>query len=580
MDDEYLALKQQIYKRLTREQRNLIDFWIYCWGKTGTLPVNGAVDDRAPSTVKTHINDICKRVDPGHRWPNKKIKRLLLIAFFWPVWVQKRKEPLYPPPNVDPVLVNLPLASYERQETCATNIDLQLADESEFEDLAISNLLDCQTDEMDCTLQVNADYVPKERALVLSRPCVVIPLPAQRALLALETVWRGVSRCKERIVDMMEQRQRGHVSIVSPPGRILRYTPRWQIWLMRIIALLLVLLALFGAFTGRLAAAGARPPLFSRAPTLRPAQMLLGHRGIIHMLAWAHHHPWLASDSTDGTVRIWDGSAQWASRQLIAFHQNLSALNWSPDDRSIAVSPADNTIYIVAVATGAIVQRLIGHTNQVQWLAWSPDGKLLATASWDFTVRIWNPMTGTLVRVLTDHTDEATAVAWSPDSQWLATGANDDDIFVYHVPDWDHPRQFIGHVGPVRSLMWSADGGALLSTSVDETARVWDVATGHDTLRMVHDVSLKAGVWGPGPYQGYVATAGENGHLYLWDTRGAQGMLTTPLLVADAAQFERQTGATGDTSDNLGSVAWYGDWLATGSLNLSLIILWRVTPAP
>ncbi len=40
---------------------------------------------------------------------------------------------------------------------------------------------------------------------------------------------------------------------------------------------------------------------------------------------------------------------------------------------------------------------------------------------------------------------------------------------------------FTGHTGPVSGGGWSPDGTRLLTTSHDNTARIWDAATGHPT---------------------------------------------------------------------------------------------------
>ena len=61
---------------------------------------------------------------------------------------------------------------------------------------------------------------------------------------------------------------------------------------------------------------------------------------------------WLATVSSDATVRLWDpGTGQPSSMPLI------------------------------------------GHSSRVTGVAFSPDGRLLATASSDATVRLWDPAT-------------------------------------------------------------------------------------------------------------------------------------------------------------------------------------------
>jgi WD40 repeat protein len=67
----------------------------------------------------------------------------------------------------------------------------------------------------------------------------------------------------------------------------------------------------------------------------------------------------------------------------------------SPDGAWLATGSTDNTIRIWDTATGAHRTTLTGHTDLVTAVAISPDGLWLASAGNDATVRVWDAVTDT-----------------------------------------------------------------------------------------------------------------------------------------------------------------------------------------
>src|SRR5258707_11033803 len=77
-------------------------------------------------------------------------------------------------------------------------------------------------------------------------------------------------------------------------------------------------------------------------------QTLEGHRELVWSVAFSHDSTWLASASSDKTVKIWDASS------------------------------------------GECLQTLKGHSDRVWSVAFSHDSTRLASASGDKTVKIWD----------------------------------------------------------------------------------------------------------------------------------------------------------------------------------------------
>src|SRR5262249_14848799 len=140
----------------------------------------------------------------------------------------------------------------------------------------------------------------------------------------------------------------------------------------------------------------------------------------------------------------------------------------------------------------------------------TPDGNQVITVSADKTVRVWDAADGEPYRTFRlpiGPGDEGAlyAAALSPDGKWLAVsgmplgrGALGMLIHVLALDTGKVGAVLKGHTEPVIGLAWSPDGRRLASTSLDNTARIYDVGSGQtEHVLQGHRGSVKAVAFSP-----------------------------------------------------------------------------------
>ena len=209
---------------------------------------------------------------------------------------------------------------------------------------------------------------------------------------------------------------------------------------------------------------------------------------------------------------------------------------------------------------------LRGHLGAVTHACWSPDDEFVATCSVDHTVRIWNSRTGKQLLVMLGHAGFLRAVEWSPDGRYIASGGDDACMKIWDVSRWveskgalqvevvfeERKRQIHQFPDSLLSLAWhpKTDRVAvgwhgheveifaleehgwvkemkLKEKKVTEMEKRW----GFDkeskknkqfevpVTRITQDSKhIHAMQWSPTGQ--YLATAGGERHLRLWDARG------------------------------------------------------------
>jgi dipeptidyl aminopeptidase/acylaminoacyl peptidase len=117
------------------------------------------------------------------------------------------------------------------------------------------------------------------------------------------------------------------------------------------------------------------------------------------------------------------------------------------------------------------------------------------------------------------HDGVVAAVAFSPNGTRLATASGDQTARLWEVATGRELAR-LAHDGSVTAVAFSPDGTRLATASMDSTARLWEVATGRELGRLAHHGVVLAVAFSPDGTR--LATASLDKTARLWEAAGRQ----------------------------------------------------------
>jgi WD40 repeat protein/tRNA A-37 threonylcarbamoyl transferase component Bud32 len=173
-----------------------------------------------------------------------------------------------------------------------------------------------------------------------------------------------------------------------------------------------------------------------------------------------------------------------------------------------------------------------------------------------------------LVNTLTGHSKQVYAIAISPNGQTLVSGSVDNTIKLWEMPNGKALRTLTGHSQKIRSVAISPDGEKIASGSWDKTIKLWNLSTGQvvHTLKGHSDGILSVAF---SPDGQILASSSADKTVKLWDLRTGKLLRTLPghssWVYSVAISPDGQTLAAG--SDDRTIKLWH---LPTGNLITTL----------
>ncbi len=282
----------------------------------------------------------------------------------------------------------------------------------------------------------------------------------------------------------------------------------------------------------------------------RQVQTLSGHTGSVLAVAVSPDGRSALSGGRDRTMRLWDLAGGFEVRAFTDFAGIVQAVAFSPDGRLAAAAERDprpgrrhavpGSVRVYDVESGRELRRFA--VDGSAWsLAFLRRGARLLVGEED--LRLWDVAGGDLLAAV--HLPSqllsrqaVLAVAGSPDGRFALVGCRStSEARLIDLEEGTCRCRFAGHGHwftlfrrlPVTSVAFSADGERVLTGSLDQTARVWDVESGKETA-CFHG---HRGRWGRHGVTGVAflpdgeraLSAGEDGTVRLWRTDSGKELM-------------------------------------------------------
>ena len=199
-----------------------------------------------------------------------------------------------------------------------------------------------------------------------------------------------------------------------------------------------------------------------------------------------------------GDVKLWDFSSGTLIRNLSGHDGEVTSIAISSDGTTVVSGGCDSIddiqgpvciqgrVKLWETATGKLLRDFGEYDGLVTAVAISPSGDQVLAGSYDGTLRLWDSATGQLLHLIKAHSNWIRTVAFSPDGSLLLSAADwENTLKLWDTKTGELLRNLEGHNQQITSATFSRDGRSLLSGSKDATARIWDVSTGKERVRLV-----------------------------------------------------------------------------------------------
>ena len=241
----------------------------------------------------------------------------------------------------------------------------------------------------------------------------------------------------------------------------------------------------------------------------------IGHAGPIRALEFSPDGGFLAIASD--TARLWDIRGRAFRDPTWSHPQRVTALAFNRKGDRLITACADKQARVFAVEGGrdgrAPLYNPVPH-GIMSAPALMDEDRILVTISEDTQIARWDMASGLPVtRPMRDKSSRIAGVAASPDGNWLAAGGGDGpELF---AKDVSRPPIQLNHLNEVRRLVFSPDSTMLLSTSLDQTARLWSLAGNLPKGQPLAHMAIVDGCAWSGDSR-HMATAQVDGLIRVW----------------------------------------------------------------
>ncbi|MCA9178694.1 MAG: protein kinase [Planctomycetales bacterium] len=283
------------------------------------------------------------------------------------------------------------------------------------------------------------------------------------------------------------------------------------------------------------------------------------HSGPVFTAVFSADGVHVASGGNDHTIRVWRDDAlvpfdfkaaargdearpQTAHRTLQAHQSAVRDVRFDAQGRLVSCGH-DNAVILWDVESGRRLTTLRGHDSWVRSCDVTADGRTAVSGGLDGEIKLWDidgyrEQQVVRGRTLSGHSDAVLGVDFAPDGERVVTASRDRTARQWSLVNGQLLNTYQQGHAYLTSQGVLLDNGRLLATAaVDNTTRIWDVATGAELQRLESTgrgaalAASRDGRW--------LLTGGAAGQAQLWNVADLTAASPRPQRVLGANEAQR-----------------------------------------
>uniref|UniRef100_A0A3Q2HZ39 Apoptotic protease-activating factor 1 n=1 Tax=Equus caballus TaxID=9796 RepID=A0A3Q2HZ39_HORSE len=199
------------------------------------------------------------------------------------------------------------------------------------------------------------------------------------------------------------------------------------------------------------------------------------------------HHLLLATGSSDSFLKLWDLNEKDCRNTMFGHTNSVNHCRFSPDDKLLASCSADGSLKLWDVKSANerksinVKQFFISSEEPqedmeviVKCCSWSSDGARIMVAAKNKIFLVDVHTCGLLAEIHTGHHSTIQYCDFSPSNHLAVVALSQYCVELWNMDSCLKVADCRGHLSWVHSVMFSPDGSSFLTSSDDETIRLWE----------------------------------------------------------------------------------------------------------
>lgn len=208
------------------------------------------------------------------------------------------------------------------------------------------------------------------------------------------------------------------------------------------------------------------------------------HTSQILLVKYSYNGDYIVSVDNKNTINLWNANNGKLIDSIVNNVQTLY-LNFSYDNAKLAIISVDKTIKLWDLLKHHYITTLIANDSYI-YTRFSPNNQYLVATN-GATSQVWE-LTNYRSQILLQQTDKVTnrggidlldkLALFSPNSSLLITTASDNTAKVWQVATGKLLSVLDAHTDIINQTLFNLDSNLIITMAADNTIKIWDISTG------------------------------------------------------------------------------------------------------